>query len=238
MQSEQEEQDVPEEPAKSPEEPLYEEDEDISKPMSEVLGNKPKEEPKDDSVPLAKYLELKSELAAAKSQEMTKSEEKASLKDLAEEYDVDLDFVQKLASTISSEAQKKAKEEYEPFLKQQQEKERTQEQNKVFESVYEKAILAFPDLEGSINKNVIKALAFDEKNSNKSVKDIINEVYGGVIERVESAPGASFEKPSTGTRKSTGLDYSNLSKEDHDAIASDPSLKKGYGDWLEKNLSL
>lgn len=236
-----------EEETKSPEEPTdqatdTQEDEDINKSMSELLGGKEEqksEEKSNDTVPLATYLELKSELAEIKRQDMTKSQESESLKALAEEYDVDADFVQKLGAVLTAEAEKKVKEKYEPFIQKQQQSEIEKKQNEVFDSLYGKILKSNPEMEGIVNKDVIKALAFDKSNANKSVKQIINEVYGGAIEKADLDSVSSFEKGSVATRKeTTTIDFNNLSKKDFDRIESDPKLKEQYGEFLTSQTNL
>ncbi|MDC1191105.1 hypothetical protein N8148_02780 [Gammaproteobacteria bacterium] len=228
-------QELPEEPQNVPEEPQAEEEQDET--MEELLGTKEEEvEKKDDSVPLAKFLELKSELSEIKKAVMSKSEKADTIEALADEYDVDIDFVSRLSKNIEAKTSKAIQDKYEPIIAKQQIEQQREKTDKMFDTVYGKAIESLPDFTNVVNKDVIKKLALDDSNSKKTVKQIIKEVYGGMVEKVDGQPHPSFEKPSTGTRNPGTLDYSNLSNEDHKTIASDPKLKAEYGEWAVENL--
>ena len=106
----------------------------------------------------------------------------------------------------------------------------------VFNKIFEKASISFPELKGVLDKETIKRLAFDKENSDKTVKQLIEKVYGGVIGKKEEEPSPSFEKGGVGAKTST-LDFANLSAEDHKLIKGDPKLAEEYGDWVVKNVS-
>lgn len=238
---------VPEEPAvadevptdKSPEEPQHEEDPELDKPMSEVLGTKAQEAEQEikDSVPLATFLELKKEMAELRQQNLSKNETSSSLRELADKYDVDQDFLAEFAEGVAAKAKEEVEKKYEPLIKQQADERRLEKQEQMFNAVFEKALASQPEhIAKVVNKDVIKRLAFDDVNGDKSVRQLIKDVYGNVPEQVDSRPSPSFEKASTGTRKDTNIDFNNLSPEDHDTIANDPKLRAEYGDWLVENV--
>lgn len=227
---------VPEEP-QGPEEPQQEtaDVEDEGETMEEVLGLKEEAEAEsEETVPLATFLEMKKELSDLKKQNLSSSERDASIEAIANEYDVDLVFANKLADAITAKATKEVQKQYEPLVQKQKQA----ETDKMFDSVYGKAIESMPEYAGIANKDVVKKLALDPSNKKKTVKQIMKEVYGSVVDRIDAQPGQSFEAPRAKNRNVNDLDFGNLSAEDHDLIASDPKLRAQYGDWMVKNMNL
>ncbi len=236
--------------AESSEEPQeIEENSTIDAPLGELFGGEPETviETEDDSedekdlssanVPLSTFLELKKELKNA--QNALKNSSMATdsaLQELAQEYDVDVDFMRKLADSIKQETAKEFQSKYEPMFNKQQQEREAEKRDALFTKVFEQAKKSYPELNDVLNKDLIKDLALDPKNSNKTVKQLIEWTYGGVINRIDETPAPSFEKGSSGSTKSSGLDFSNLSEQDHKAIANDPKLSKEYGDWVVKNV--
>ena len=225
--------DVPEEPQQGPEDPHVVEDQDET--MEEVLGLKEKTEAQtEQTVPLSTFLEMKKELSSLKKQALSDSERDASIEAIAAEYDVDLNFANQLADAIAAKAAKEVQKQYEPIIQKQKQA----ETDKMFDKVYDKAIESMPEFANVANKDIVKKLALDPSNKTKTIKQIMKDVYGDIVERIESQPGPSFEKPRTTNRNVNEMDFGNLTLEDHDLIAHDPKLRAQYGDWMTKNMPL
>lgn len=224
--------------AESSEEPQSEENSTIDAPLGQLFGEKidePKQTDNNKTVPLSTFLDLKSEMKELK-ESLKVGQGNQALEELAQEYDVDVDFMRKLANTIQQENAKEIQAKYDPIIKKQEEETRLKEQNNLFDKVFEQAKKSYTDISDVINKEIIKDMALNPKNANKTVKELIKEVYGGVMNKTDESPAPSFEKVQARASKESGLDFGNLSLEDHNAIAADPKLKKAYGDWVVKNI--
>lgn len=227
----------------TPDKESGESDEELDKPLGEILGTKKEEEdePEEDEpsqegvVPLSLFLELKREMKELK--EKTAASNDDVIADLSSRYDVDPQFMQEMVDAISSKTAKQFQDKYEPLIEKQV-KEREQEKvESVFDKVFDKAVKQFSGNESIIQKDLIKRLALDPENADKSVKQLIEWAYGGALETVEGKPSVSFEKPKAGGgKKSTTLDFANLSPEDHKTIADDPKLRAEYGEWVTQNV--
>lgn len=244
----QEDEQTPEEPVEdtqeeetspSPEEPQEEEDSTIDKPLSDVFNE---EKRTDDTVPLAKYLDMKNKLQSKLDEKdqliMESTPNNKEIASLAEKYDVDAEFMSEFAKIMKAEALKEAQEKYDPILKKQAEEKALSEKEKLFNQVFDKVSESYSEYAGIINKDIIREMALNGKNADKSVRQLIESVYGGVIKSKEEAPASSFEQSRPSTKKSKDIDFSNLSDSDHDLIASDPKVREEYGKWLESNLNL
>jgi len=192
----------------------------------------------DETVPLAAFLEMKKELKEMKSaqRDPAKDLSNSDVRALAEEYDVDEGFIAKLSATITKDALAKADEHYKPLL-EKQERERTEiKKDEMFNKLFENAVKGKEHLANIANKDVIKALAFNPANSKKKVSELINEVYGKVAEP-SSPDKKSLESYTPSTKKSEGIDFSNMTSDDHDMVEKDPNLAKKYGDFLVENIN-
>jgi hypothetical protein len=232
--------------SESSEEPQEEENSDINVPLGELLGNEEEtDEPAEttkkvdvqgDTVPLALFLDLKREMKELESKAKG-GDSNALLEAIADKHNVDVDFMREFADSIRENTAKEIRKEYEPFFNKQKEEAENLKKDQLFDSVYDSATKSFPELEGVLNKDLIKGLALDPKNSDKSVKQLIEWAYKGVMSKDDETPAPSFEEGSpSGGKKSGKLDFSNLSPEDHKTIADDPKLRKEYGDWVTENV--
>lgn len=169
----------------------------------------------------------------------TKSEVNKSLKDLGEKYDVNPDFLQELASNIRSETEsefnKRLEQELEPY-KKTTEAARATEVDKVFTEHFDKTLEAMPEYKGVANKEIIKALALDPKNANKTFAKILEEAYGHLIEGRTTLDDA---KPGNG-KGVTEIDYARAAKDSEyfAQIMADPVAKKKYNENLQSRLRL
>lgn len=213
----------------------------------EALGNsttevKPKvEEPR--MVPEAVFLELKKDLKTLQKQvasgDTTKSEISQSLKDIGEKHDVDPGFLQELASAIRSESEaefnKKLEKELEPY-KEQGRKISASEREKVFNEHYNKTLEALPEFKDIAQKEVIKALAMDSANANKTFAQIFELAYGHLV-----TGKRTLDTPKSGSGKDiTEIDFEKAAKDSdyYATIMANPVLKAKYNEELPKRLKL
>jgi len=174
-------------------------------------------------------VKLSNEIAELRRQidsgEISKREGNDSIDKLAEEYNVDKDFVGKLASAIKADTEAKFEEKLRPF----KEKEKKETFDKVFKEHYNNALKEMPEFANIADEDVIKALALRPENKDKSLEDIFEKVYGKVVVRekkpVESyTPGGEKLNPAVDMKRAeTDIDYLNK-------VLDDPSTKKIYNE--------
>lgn len=230
---------TPEEEAKetiSPEEKTIVE-EPKEKTVGELLEDK-------KDVPLAIFLEKKKEAKALEKElsdlkqqikdGATKSEAKAELKDIAEKYDVDPNFLSELSTIIYSKAKGDVEETLKSKLQPLEDKEREEKINKAFNEHYEKVIEELPEYADVINKDIIKSLSLLPQNANKTFQQIIEETYGKTVTGKKTLETAT---PRGG--KETSLDMSRINDPEYfKRVMENPELKKKYNEGLTSRISL
>ena len=109
---------------------------------------------------------------------------------------------------------------------------------KVFETMYSNAIQANPEYEKVVNKDLLKQLAFNPANANKTFPQLLKEVY----------PNASLSKDAKKNMETTkkgkteaidSIDYARAQTDStyFQQIMSDPKLKKEYNDNNTDNVA-
>lgn len=203
--------------------------------IEETIGEQP-----DDRVPLKTFLEIKNEkkalerelkrIRSSAQQGATKSEIRADLQAIADKYDVDVDFLTELSSTIYS----KAKEEAETAIKPILEEKNREKVDKVLMDNINRALEAMPEYEAVVNKEVLKSLSKLPENRNKTFQQIIEETYG------KSVPGKkTMETSIPRGGKDVDIDWSRVHDADYfKEIMADPDLKKKYNETLTSRLHL
>ena len=116
-----------------------------------------------------------------------------------------------------------------PRFKQIEEKEKAQKAEQVFETLFSKAIKENPEFSVA-NKEVIKQLALNPRNANKTMPQIIEEAYGNAF-----TGRKTMEKDNNAAPEITN-DFSQLSENELDELLSTPTGKKQYEDFLIKGL--
>lgn len=203
----------------------------------EVLDGKKKEGEKEvKMVPEAVLIEYKKESKATQKELVrlqkliedgaSKEVIDTDLKALAEEYGVDPEFARKFAAAVRKEADADADEKVKKATKPLEEKERAEKREKVFEEHYEKALAEMPEYKKIVNKAVIKKLAFDPENADKTFPEIIESAFGHLVPGKKTLeptkPRGGKENPTVDVAKAqTDPDYFK-------EIMADPELKKEY----------
>lgn len=239
---------APEEVANNTEPAIQAEAPQVEAKNEETLGEtfrqpEPKKENGPRMVPEAVFLEVKNELKSLKREisesGMTKSEVSKSLQEIGERHDVDPGFLQELASAIRSETEaelnQRLEKELEP-LKAQEEEARSKKIDKVFNEHFKKTLESMPEYEGIANKDVIKTLAMDPANANKTFAQIVESAYGHLVEGKRSLDSTH---PGSG-RSITEIDFARAKTDTKyfQQIMDNPALKQKYNEELPKRLNL
>ncbi len=207
--------------------------------LEEIVGTPEVEEPKEDTVPLSAFLDIKKELKELQKTSRKADEEPSSydIAQIAKEYEVDEQFVSKLSKAIKSEAASEVEAKYKPLLERQEaerkalEAERQSEKlETVFNQVYDKVTKENPDVANLANKEVIRQLAMSPANKNKTVSQLLEETYGATVKNKTSIESA---RPAHSKDKQT--DFSKMSAEEANEASVDPDRKGDYADYLIKS---
>lgn len=189
--------------------------------------------PKNETVPLKKYLDLKNEI-----KELRQSGDKSSsnltlkeLEDLAEEHNVDKTFVQKIANIIKNETLKEADKKIAPIL----EKERIRESEKAFDKDFKRSILEkYPELKEK--RDAFKKIAFSPQFLHlKTLDDIRKEFFDGYKFKGEVKKDTVEGGSQGGNKGSETVDFTTLHKnpELHAKVLADPKLRTEYYKWKD-----
>lgn len=198
-------------------------------------------EPKraEEQVPLKTFLEIKKEkkdlereikYLKSQAQDMTKSEIKSDLQSIADKYDVDLNFLNELSSTIYEQAKEEAEKAIKPVL----EKEAKERVDKALTENINKALEVMPEYEGVVNKDVLKSLARLPENKNKTFQQLIEETYSQTVTGKKT-----METSTPRGGKDVGIDWSRVKDPSYfSQIMADPELKKQYNEKLISRINL
>lgn len=215
---------------------------EVEQKVGEVIkqADKPKEV---ESVPLSTFLDEKNgrkqaeknaEQAAAKIAELeasikngaTKSEVTDDIAAIAKEFDVDVNFLSKLASAMTVKTKKEVNDETEAQLKPLKEKERQEKIDAAFKKGFNAAMEKMPEFEKIVNPEVIKTLSLDPRNADKTFTEIIEETYGNALTgrrtTERTTPG--------GGKEPAPLDYNRARKDTayFKEVMANPKLKTEY----------
>lgn len=156
----------------------------------------------------------------------TKKEVSANLKELAEKHNVDVDFLQDFAATVRKDAKADAEAEVKPI----KDAEQAEKLNKVFNDNFDLTLKDHPEYAKIVSKDVIKTLAFDPKNADKTFAQIMEESYGHLVTGKKTLEST---KPRGGV-KDAKVDFARASRDTEyfKEIMADPDLKKQYNENL------
>lgn len=208
----------------------------VEKTIGEVLETKALEVEKPNTVPEHIFLSQKKDLKetqrelkdlkASIENGATPKEVSATIKAIAEEYDVDPSFLDKLANTIRSESKNDLQDEISSKFRPLEEKEKQAQIDKTFETHYNQAINTMPEFAQIVNPGVIKALSLLPQNGNKTFSQLIEETYGNAI----SGKRTMQSTTTGGGKESEPLDYQRASSDPayFDQVMANPKQKAEY----------
>lgn len=158
----------------------------------------------------------------------TKKEVSQSLKEIADKHNVDANFLNEFATAVKKEAESDADEKLSQKMKPIEEKASAEKRDKIFEEHYDKTLAEMPEFAKIINKDVIKTLAFDPKNANKTFAQIFQDSYGHLV------TGKKTLEPTTarGGKEDATIDLAKARRDTEyfKEIMADPELKKKYNE--------
>lgn len=209
--------------------------------IGDILGGKEKKEGK--MVPEAVFLDQKKALKEAqqKIKELedsgaSKKEISQSVKEIAEEHNVDPDFLEKIVKVAKKEAKEELEAEVTSKIKPFEEKEQAAKRDQIFSENYDKTLESMPEYKDVANKEVIKALALNPDNKDKTFAQIFEMAYGHLI---KGRKGLDNAKPKGG-QDPTGIDFdrARTDAEYYKEIMADPKRKEEYNKRMLSNLKL
>jgi len=155
----------------------------------------------------------------------TKQEISDSISEIADEHNIDKEFLQKLASSIKAETKRELVED----------KDKENKFETAFKSQYEIAMERAPEFKSIANPEVIKTLAIQPQNAKKTLSQILEDTYGNAI------TGKRTIETSTpnGGKDPEPLDYSRAEKdiEYFKEVMKDPKKKAQYNAQMIRNSS-
>jgi len=109
-------------------------------------------------------------------------------------------------------------------------KEQMAELNKRFETHYQKAMENMPEYKDVANMEVIRQLAFNPANANKTYKQLLEETYGNVLNGRRTIETTI---PRGGAKDSKlDMDRARKDREYRHEVLADPDLRKQYNESL------
>jgi hypothetical protein len=180
--------------------------------------------------------EVRKELDALKKsieEGATKKEVTGTLKEIADEYGVDPEFLDKFATTVRKETEAVAEAKLQPI----KDKENAEKFDKLFDSEYEKAVAENPEYAKLVNKDVIKALTLNPRNANKDldaklIQTVFESSYGHLVTGKKTLtptnPRGGTSEPEIDVAKARS------NPEYFKEIMADPELKKKYNEEMIK----
>lgn len=165
----------------------------------------------------------------------TKQEVSQTIEEIAEEFNVDKNFVSKLAKAIKGDTEKDLEERVASKLKPIEEREKGEKITKIFNEHFEKVIDELPEYKDIVNKDVIKKLSLDPENSNKTFQQLIEETYGRSIRGKKTLESTTPR----GGKEPEEIDYTRAAKDSayYKEIMSNPTLKKEYNGNLMSRIA-
>lgn len=156
-------------------------------PVEETVGATLESETKKvpDEIPYERFKKvndkvksLERELEELKSKpHQSTAEVDADLQGIASEYNLDPEALSKIASAIKKEVSADAAEKLRPIT----EREELARKESIFQQHFARALENMPEYKGVVNPEVIKQLAFNPANSNKTYSQLIQDAYGNVV---------------------------------------------------------
>ena len=208
--------------------------------------DKPEKKPESKMVPEAVLLEYKKDNKELKKdiKDLRKliedgasnKEVSQELKDIAEEHNVDPDFLAKLARSIKAQTKAEMEDELSSKMKPIEAKAQQENIDKKFEEHFAKVLEAMPEYKDIVSKDVIKSLALNPANANKSFAKILEESYGHLLKGKKTLEPTSPR----GGQGDMEIDYAKAQKDSKyfAEIMADPELKKKYNEDLHKRIKL
>lgn len=147
--------------------------------------------------------------------------------EISDEYDIDPEFLQKLALNIKAQTEKELDAKYASKFG---EKEKVEKFDDVFNKSLDVALERAPEFKSMVNVEVIKTLAKLPQNSNKTISQLLEETYSNALtgkRTIETTqPGGGKDpEPLDIARAEKDIDYFN-------EVMADPKKKAQYNSHM------
>lgn len=170
---------------------------------------------------------------AIQQSDLSKKEVSSEVKDIAEEFGIDESVLDKLAQRIQAQAQQTIEEKLAPLTQ----KERAEKQEKVLSQMLDRAFEAHPEYKGVANPEVIKQLALNPANANKTMSQILSETYGSAVQAPEKKTMETTSPGKSDVIDSVDYNRAQTDSEYFSKIKADPKLKAEYNEKMREQLS-
>lgn len=212
--------------------------------IGEVLKNEKSEKKEVRTVPEATFLEMKKDNKELKKdikdlktlieEGGSKQQVSESLKEIAEEHNVDVDLLSKLSKNIKQEVEA----DYSAKMKPLEEKEKAEKRDAVLNSHYDKTLEAMPEYKDIANKEVVKSLALLEENADKTIPQILEKAYGHLVQGKKTIDSGSPARAGGDTEVIIDIDFDKAQKDEDymKKLMANPELKKKYNEHMLKNV--
>lgn len=160
----------------------------------------------------------------------TKREVTADIRALADQHNVDPEFLESFADAVRQRTESVLEEKLRPLT----EKQANEQREKTFNTYLTQTLEEMPEYKDVVNENILKQLAYNPANKNKTFKQLLEETYGNVVK-----PRKTMEKGSPRGEAAQAFDYDKALKEPDyfREVMKDPALKKQYNEEMLKRLS-
>lgn len=160
----------------------------------------------------------------------TKREVTADIRALADQHNVDPEFLESFADAVRQRTESVLEEKLRPLT----EKQASEQREKTFNTYLTQTLEEMPEYKGVINPEILKQLAYNPANRNKTFKQLLEETYGNVVK-----PRKTMENGSPRGEAAQAFDYDKAVKEPEyfREVMSDPTLKKQYNEEMLRRMS-
>ena len=166
----------------------------------------------------------------------------SSLKEIAEKYDVDENFVNDIASVVGRNNKKELDDAISSRLKPIEEKEAKEKSSKMFKEAFGQAVENLgPEYKSIANEATIQALAreaaSDPDRKDLTIEQILRETYGHLVKGTKK-PIESVRPKAGGGNVEIDFNRAKTDGEYFKEIMSDPVTKSAYNKDLAKRNAL
>lgn len=230
-------------------------DAEDDRPLSEVLNQQEESEEEEESdsedeedeededeetVPKATFLKVKKKLkdeirSLKKRKDPSSGDYEDIANEIADEYNVDPAVISRIMGETMSLSEKRMKEKIDALEKNQRTKELESKKEQAFETLFSQMVSKNPGIDAYINKEFIKKQALSSENANKSLKQIVDEIYGGALSETKKVESFDDYSPNKGNDEPE--DYTNPSVEEMKRIKKNPAMREKFTQNLIKKIN-
>ena len=228
----------------TPAEEVNNTEEEVVETQEETIASAMEEKKTPDQIPYNRFQEkvnenkeLKERIGeleqAAQADNMSKEEVASDLEDIASEFNLDAKVLDKVADKLASKAQQTIDEKLAPLTAREQKA----QQDRVLGQMLDKALESNPDFKDVVNPDVIKQLALNPDNANKTMTQLVQDTYGSAVKVTDKKTMESTTPGKSEAITSVDYDRAQTDSEYFAKIKADPALKAEYNQKMTEQLS-